>query len=104
MTVLKRANSILIDATGQAHTGPGKLLRVLIYSSDTEEAIVNIYDDTAAGTADRLTLPLMYDPPDVSGETMGTRVYEVGAEFENGLSVVITGAAAASEVMLVLER
>ena len=102
MTVTKRINSIRIDATGQAHTGPGVLRRVIIYSSAVEDVIVNIYDDTDAGTADKLTVPLVLDTPSVSGEDTATRVFEIGAEFENGLSVVITGVAS-GEVMLVLD-
>lgn len=101
MTVTKRVNSILIDATGQAHTGPGKLQRVILYSSTTGAVTAVIYDDTAAGTDDKLTTTLVVDPHELGGEATGTREFEIGAEFENGLSVVISGT---GEVMLVLER
>jgi hypothetical protein len=101
MATTAYSNVIRITTTGQAYTGSGKLERIILYSSTTGAFTATIYDDTSAGTDDQLVSVLVLDSPDVSGEATATRVFEIGAHFTNGLSVVISGTGEAS---LVLER
>ena len=101
MTVTKNINSIHIDATGQAHTGPGKLKRVVLYSGTAGGVTAKCYDGTA-DTDNEITPTLAVDPASAaeSGEEKISKSLEIGAEFATGVYVVIAGT---GEALLVLD-
>ena len=90
MTVTKNINSIHLDATGQAHTGPGILKRVILSSGADGGTTATIYDNTSAA-GNKLAPPLVVDPSIEGGELVISKSFEIGAEFSTGVHVVIAG-------------
>jgi hypothetical protein len=90
MTVTKNINSIHLDATGQAHTGPGIVKRVILYSGSTAGATVTLYDNTSA-TGNKIAPTLAVDPSNTGGEAAISKSFEIGAEFSTGVHAVMTG-------------
>jgi len=99
MTVTKNINTMHLDATGQAHTGPGFLKRVLLFTDHADGMRAICYDGTAA-TDPPITSTLYADPG--TDQADATRTFEIGAEFATGVHVVMTGAA--GDCLIVLGR
>ena len=96
MTVTKHINTVHLNATGLAHTGPGILKRVLVYAAAA--VVVQCYD-SLAGTDNPLTIPLAVDV--IGAEALAlSKSFEVGARFDTGLRCVLTGT---GECIVVIE-
>lgn len=87
MTVTKHINTAHLDATGVAHTGPGVLKRVIVYTGGTLS--VKCYDNVA-GTTNPITPELAVDM--IGADIIRTESFEVGARFDTGLRCAFTGA------------
>jgi hypothetical protein len=89
---VRHLNGAYLTETGQAYTGQGKLERAILYTADaaTPGCIVVLYDAANAGTTDELT-KFALDPSAAGGSDHITKSFEIGREFANGVSAVITG-------------
>lgn len=86
----RHLNGAALTATGQAYTGQGILARAILYAAVPNDLEVALYDAADEGTTDPLTY-LGVDPLSVAGEDHVTQSFEIGREFENGISAVLTG-------------
>jgi hypothetical protein len=99
MTVTANKNTIHLNAQGQAYTGPGKLVRIQVYSPAVGALLAQCFDGTSGVGTPAITVPLRSD--EIGAEAGGSYVFECGVEFETGLFVKFTGA---GEVVCVIER
>ena len=100
MVTTKNINSILMTATGQAHTGPGILKRVILSSAANGGTSAIVYDGTGTSGV-KITPTLLVDPGIEAGEVTITKSLEIGSRFETGVHVVIAGTN--PEVLIVIE-
>jgi hypothetical protein len=87
---VRHLNGATLTETGQAYTGQGVLRRVIGYSVNEGGASAAIYDAAAEGITDLLVI-VGVDPTIGGGEAIKTNSMEIGRDFVNGISVVITG-------------
>ena len=86
---VRHLNGATLTVTGQAYTGQGELKRVILHTETAGGIVAILYDAAAEGTTNQLAT-VSVDVDD-TGELSGAKSFEIGREFENGVSVVLTG-------------